>query len=253
MRLETDPRARAATVTAAQMAEVDRRTVQAYQMSLLQMMENAGRALALVARDRPFGGSVAGARIAVLAGRGGNGGGALVAARRLAGWGAQVEIFTPTPRARPLPEVARQAGTALAFGVPLREIPDDAQATRARAAREFDLVIDGLLGYGGSGTPRGAVGRLLAWAAEASTPILALDVPSGVDATTGEVAPYAIRADATVTLAAVKTGLVWSSAAAHVGALYLADIGIPAAAFEGMVEPAIVTSWFVADDVVRVA
>ncbi|MBW6457080.1 MAG: hypothetical protein K0A98_14460, partial [Trueperaceae bacterium] len=92
MILEVGTAARAA-VTAEQMAEVDRRAMQVYLISLPQMMENAGRALARVARERFFEGHAGAARVAVLAGRGGNGGGAMVAARRLAGWGARVHVL----------------------------------------------------------------------------------------------------------------------------------------------------------------
>ena len=234
------------------MVEVDRRAMHDFHVSLLQMMENAGRSLALVARERPFEGSVAGGRIAVLAGRGGNGGGALAAARRLAGWGAHVEVLAAAPRARPLPETERQARAARAIGLAVHDVADDATWVPLEHAGAFDLVIDGLLGYGGVGTPRGAIARLMAWAADASTPVLALDVPSGVDATSGEVSSLAVRADATLALAALKTGLVATAATAHVGALYLADIGVPAAAFAGMLAPSLVRAWFVADDVVRV-
>ena len=80
-------------LTEAQMREVDRLAVEGYGILLLQMMENAGRGLARLARERFLGGKAGGRRVTVLSGPGGNGGGGLVAARRLAGWGANVHVY----------------------------------------------------------------------------------------------------------------------------------------------------------------
>ena len=92
---------------------------------------------------------------------------------------------------------------------------------------EPGLVLDGLLGYGLDGAPRGREGVLVRWTAAQEAAILALDLPSGVDATTGEVQGDAVRADVTLTLALPKTGLVARAAAPWVGRLLLADIGVP--------------------------
>ena len=80
-------------LTAEQMVEVDRAMVEDYRIELIQMMENAGRDLAHLARVRFLGGDPRGMRVAVMAGTGGNGGGALVCARRLHNWGAQIRVF----------------------------------------------------------------------------------------------------------------------------------------------------------------
>ncbi len=90
-----------------------------------------------------------------------------------------------------------------------------------------DLVIDGVFGYSLRGAPHGGAEALIRWSGSAGAPILALDVPSGVDATSGDVHESTVRATATLTLALPKTGLVSSPARAHVGELYLADIGVP--------------------------
>lgn len=237
-------------VTAEQMAEVDRRAMQVYRISLPQMMENAGRALARVAREHFFEGHAGGARVAVLAGRGGNGGGAMVAARRLAGWGARVHVLAMADEAAMAAVTAEQARTLRAFGVRLTAL-GDGDRRQAPAASDFDLVIDGLLGYGGLGEPRGVVRDAIAWATDAAAAVLALDLPTGLDATTGRPAAATLRAGATVTLAAPKTGLAAPASAAYVGELYLADIGIPAEAYGGMLDVAAVGEWFVEDDVVR--
>jgi NAD(P)H-hydrate epimerase len=91
-----------------------------------------------------------------------------------------------------------------------------------------DLIVDALIGYGLRSTPRGRTAELIAWANDSELPILALDVPSGLNATTGDAHDICIRAMTTVTLALPKTGL----RTPQVGDLWLADIGIPKAAFE---------------------
>ncbi len=128
-------------VTAEQMAEVDRAMVEDYGISLLQMMENAGRNLARLARDRFFGGDPRGARVVVLAGTGGNGGGALVAARHLCNWGADVKVRLSADRVS-LSSVTRdQLGILEAMGVSFGG-PD-----ALPSGDMVDLVVDGIIGY----------------------------------------------------------------------------------------------------------
>ena len=96
-----------------------------------------------------------------------------------------------------------------------------------------DLIIDGIIGYGLEGAPRGGAARLIRWANRQNAPILSLDVPSGIDSSTGETFEPAIRAAATMTLALPKTGLATEAAQDAVGELYLADIGVPTSLYEG--------------------
>ena len=90
-----------------------------------------------------------------------------------------------------------------------------------------DLIVDALIGYGLRGDPQGPAKALISAANDHDAPILALDMPSGVDATDGGVRDPAIRATATLTLALPKHGLCASEAREFVGELYLADIGVP--------------------------
>lgn len=206
-------------VTAAQMREVDRLMVEVYGIELLQMAEHAGRHLAELTRSRFLEGDARGGRVHVLAGTGGNGAGGLVSARRLHGWGARVavtltrepESYTGVP-AREL-DILRRLGVPIDVGTMPPEAPD--------------LVIDALVGYSLEGAPRGAVAHLIEAANRGAAPILSLDVPSGLDATTGEAREPVVRAAATLTIALPKTGLFAAEAAAFVGELYLADIGVP--------------------------
>jgi NAD(P)H-hydrate epimerase len=208
-------------ITTAQMRDVDRLMMGEFRISLLQMMESAGRALARLARDRFLDGDSKGKRVLVLVGTGGNGGGGMVCARNLHNWGATVELFGVfgTHEFDPVP--AQQLDILDGLGVPLTLV------SGAQDLPEADLIIDALVGYSLSGPPRGALASLIRSAADVECPTLALDVPTGVDASTGEVYEPAVKADATMTLALPKTGLAVQGAQAYVGELWLADIGVP--------------------------
>ena len=153
----------------------------------------------------------------MLAGSGGNGGGALVAARNLRNWGADVQVFLTRPKEE-LSEVTRmQAEILERIGMQLDTRPEGSNFS-------IDLIIDGLLGYSLLGAPRGLARNLIRWANQQDCPVLSLDLPSGLDATSGKVFSTVIQADATLTLALPKVGL---KGAEQVGELYLADIGVP--------------------------
>jgi NAD(P)H-hydrate epimerase len=185
--------------------------------------------------------------VVVLAGTGGNGGGALVCARRLHNYGAAVQVYITRPDAEFTRVPGEQLDILRRMGVPA------AQAAAITAAAQPDVVIDGVIGYSLKGAPRGEAAALIRWANAADAPILALDAPSGVDTTSGVVFDPAIRATATMTLALPKAGLRASGVAAVVGELYLADISVPP---ELYAEPALglsVEFLFAASDIIRLA
>jgi NAD(P)H-hydrate epimerase len=93
--------------------------------------------------------------------------------------------------------------------------------------------VDGVIGYSLKGSPRGAAAELIRWANAQDAPVLALDIPSGIDAATGNGFDPAIRASATLTLALPKEGLRAPGAERYVGELYLADIGVPPSLYGG--------------------
>ncbi|HRA68065.1 MAG TPA: NAD(P)H-hydrate epimerase [Caldilinea sp.] len=213
------------TVSTEQMQEIDRLMVEVYTIDLLQMMENAGRSLAMLARTM-LGGEVTDRPIVVLAGRGNNGGGGLVAARHLLNWGAWVQIVCSYPPAAYQGAPARQLQILQAMGAPL------AWAEEGWELPPADLLIDAIIGYGLRGDPRGPARNLIQLANSSAAPILSLDAPSGVDSAAGRVFAPHIQAAATLTLALPKTGFRQPAAAAACGALHLADIGAPAALYE---------------------
>jgi len=203
------------------MVEVDRAMVEDFGIDLTQMMENAGRALAELARARFLDGDPKGRTVVVLAGSGGNGGGAMVAARRLDGYGARVAVYATKALDDMAGVPARQREILDRIGVPVHG------ADRIDRAGPPDLVIDGIVGYSLNGAPHGAAATLIEWANDQPAPVLALDTPSGVSAGSGVVFSPSVRADATLTLALPKSGLRVPAAQDRVGELYLADIGVP--------------------------
>lgn len=214
------------SVTADEMREVDRVAVEGVELGLLQMMENAGRTLAGVVRDRLPDGEVV-----VLAGPGGNGGGGLCAARHLHNRGGTVRVLLDRDPGEVSGAAGRQYRILAKSDVVLTAAGDSTGADLRQRLADADVLVDALLGYGLVGAPRGTVADLLTAVEAVDTPVVSLDVPSGLDATTGETPGVGVSADATLTLALPKTGLATGDDAPSlrpaVGDLLLADIGIP--------------------------
>src|SRR5215472_7083184 len=217
-RFFTDTDIEVPAVTTSQMREVDRIAIEETGPNLFQMMENAGRNLAEMTLER-LGKEWQKARIVVLAGTGGNGGGGITAARHLANHGARVELCLAVPDK--LSEVAAWQRRVFQF-----------TAGKEVEFRNLDpapvhLILDALIGYGLQSAPQGIFAELIRWANTTRAPIISLDVPSGLDSTTGATPGEFIRPSWTMTLALAKSGL----ARAEVGELILADIGIPEETF----------------------
>ena len=182
------------------------------------LMNRAAAGLAAVCGsllDR-YPGHVYGARVVVLAGSGDNGGDALYAGARLARRGAAVTAIAAAPK-------VHEGGTA-ALRAAGGRVTGNADAI-ARA----DLIIDGLLGIGGRGGLREPFAALAAAAEQArqqGATVVAVDLPSGIDADTGAVDGPAVRADVTVTFGAIKPGLLIDPGAGYAGTVELVDIGL---------------------------
>ena len=206
-------------VTAQEMREVDRVATDEFGLGVLQMMENAGRSLAVHALEMLREG---GGQVAVLAGSGGNGGGGLSCARHLRNHGVSVDVVLDRPPSRLASPAAEQFRVLAESGAkPVHE--EDVPGVAGSAS----VIVDALIGYGLVGAPRGRVAGLIEIANQSGGRILSLDVPSGVNATTGDILGEAIRPERTLTLALPKTGLACVS-----GELYVADIGIPVEVYE---------------------
>jgi hydroxyethylthiazole kinase-like uncharacterized protein yjeF len=179
----------------------------------------AGLASACTALLGRHPGYVYGARILVLTGTGDNGGDALYAGALLARRGAVVTAIMAGPK-------AHEGGTAELLGAGGHCVNGDAGAVRGDLFDRADLIIDGLLGIGGRPGLREPFAGLARQAGRATATVVAVDLPSGIDADTGAVQGLAVRADVTVTFGAIKPGLLIDPGARYAGALDLVDIGL---------------------------
>ena len=198
-------------------------------VSVLQLMEIAGFQVARCAwqmLERHA------AMVTVVAGRGNNGGDALVAARHLATWGCTVTALLLTPVEQLEGLQVTHAQSAAANGVALRGTSDAVAVARALASSE--LVLDGILGTGLRSAPREPAASVIRELNAHSIRVLAIDIPSGMDATNGEVFDPCVRATRTCTLTAMKAGLWPPITAETTGELWVADIGMPRAAWEAI-------------------
>ena len=200
------------------MREVDRIAVEDFQLGVLQMMENAGRNLASHIIDIFDG---AAGMITILAGSGGNGAGGICCARHLHNRDRQVRLLlTKDPEELEGPAAAQYRILSAASMSATRL--DDSE----RLISSADIVVDALIGYSLKGAPRGNTAMLIEACNQKARHVVALDIPSGINATTGESPGISIRADKTVTLALPKHGLDPAKYD-----LYLTEIGIPAEVF----------------------
>lgn len=258
------PRDYSLLVTSEQMRVLDRQAIERYGVDSLLLMENAGRALAeqiMLLSDLERWGK----RWTVLAGKGSNGGDGLVAARHLhaAGWTVRV-IYSEDPESLQ-GDTALHHETIKLLGIPYRYMKgaeldnghgslaegaavDAAQAEGAAqvaGVREVERMneascegeawlrelpdgwIDAMLGTGSHGQPRGAIAAMIRAAVDSGRPIVAADIPSGVDADNGQVHEPYIRAVCTVTFGARKRGLTQDPAHSAAGHIHVAPLGAP--------------------------
>ena len=201
-------------LTEDQMREVDRIAMEDFGLGVLQMMENAGRNLALHTIENvehPKG------EIVILAGTGGNGGGGISCARHLRNRSYRVRLLLTKD-----PSELRGSAAAQYQIVEKSGLTATSAAEAEKRIQQAALVIDALIGYSLKGAPRGITRDLIEMANEFSNWTLSLDIPSGFDSTSGKTPGVAIQPHRTLTLALPKTGLRQVP-----GELYVADIGIP--------------------------
>ena len=212
--------------SAAQMREMDRQTIEDGHVPSLVLMENAAlRVVEEIARRYA---PLKGKRIDVVCGKGNNGGDGLAIARHLsARFGADVTIWLfAHPRALS-GDAAANWKMAEAFELRLRWEIINPDVEGSPSSIEGDLIIDALFGTGLKAGVEGAAAGIIDAINRANGPVVSVDVPSGLNADTGQVEGACVRADLTVTFALPKYGLLVYPGADYVGALVVADIGMP--------------------------
>jgi hydroxyethylthiazole kinase-like uncharacterized protein yjeF len=209
----TLPRWMEPLLDAEQMRETDRWAIETRGIPALELMERAGEGLARVVAERAPAG-----RIAIVCGKGNNGGDGLVAARLLRQAGREVEVLVVWPTEWLRDDAAEQLGRLPG------PAPEPFDAERLGRAH---VIVDAVLGTGFEGAPREPVDAVIEAMDAAKAPVVAADVPSGVNASTGEVEGVAVHAVATATFHRGKPGLWVHPGKAHAGVVHTIDIGIP--------------------------
>jgi len=214
-------------VTSDEMRSLEQAAIQAYGIPSLLLMENAGLAVFHCAREI-FHGRQEGKRVLILAGKGNNGGDGLVAARHLSNNGAEVKIFLLGKPEELQGDAQVNWQIVKAMGIPCQLIQTERDLNLLRVGLMVaELVVDAIFGTGFKGAVQGLTARLMTLVNEAQKPVLAVDLPSGVEANSGAVRGVCLKADQTVTLGLPKFGLLLEPAARFVGQLTVADISLP--------------------------
>lgn len=207
-------------VTSEEMRRIDRYAIDHIGMPAMVLMENAGRAVSeeviSFLEGRP-------GRIAILTGKGNNGGDGIVAGRHLSEAGYQVHLIYAESPDRFQGEAALQSQIAHKWG-----LPHYIYSEQERINWElYDAVVDALLGTGSRGAPRGVYAKLIEEVNRSGRPVISIDIPSGLDADTGQIHTPCIRADRTVALAFTKRGLEQYPGVRQAGTVIVRSIGIP--------------------------
>ena len=223
-------------VGAAEMRALDFDATARFGIPAADLMENAGRAVAAetLAFLKARGVEPASARVVAVCGRGANGGDGLVAARHLKLAGASVRAFLcPPKKDGEYPELVRvNREAALKAGVEVRQTGPESGLAEALAA--CDAALDALLGTGSVGKPAGAVHHAVQELVRAKKPVIAVDLPTGLDPDTGRRGGACVVADLTLTLGLPKRGLLAEHAKPFVGALKVLDVGYPPELISGL-------------------
>jgi hydroxyethylthiazole kinase-like uncharacterized protein yjeF len=220
-------------VTAEQMQDLDRKTIKTYGIPGIVLMENAGRGAAeqvlrYFSQIRAGGDPLLKGHVAILAGPGNNGGDGFVIARHLKNWGVQTTIYllASTKDVKGDALINLQAWLTMEGG--LVEVTSTTHFLSIKQElSQTNLIVDAILGTGLHSAVTGLIKEVIAFINEQQRPVMAVDIPSGIDATSGKVLGDAVRATLTATFGLAKIGQVVEPGASYVGKLEVIDISIP--------------------------
>ena len=205
---------------------VDRWAIETLGVPGVILMENAGRQVADVVAEVL--GGCDGRAVAIVAGAGNNGGDGFVAARHLSLRGAKAVTFLVAPEQKVAGDARINLDAACGLGLEVRCLTGDQMGGLSQALEAFDVVIDAVGGTGISGALRGPAAAAVEQINAAGRPVVAVDIPTGLDCDTGAAEGPVVRATTTVTFVARKLGFDAPETTAHTGRVRVADIGIPA-------------------------
>jgi len=213
-------------VTASEMQAMDRRTIETFGLPGRLLMENAGRGATQVLL-RTFAGLID-KKVAVIAGRGNNGGDGFVIARCLFQKGIPVRVYLLAERKMVRGDAAANLDLLKPLGIPVDEIPDGNAFKRFKTAmRHQDIWVDAILGTGLKSDVSGYFREIIDFINAQERPVFSVDIPSGLDSDTGTPRGACIRAHTTATFGFAKIGHFVLPGAIYTGKLEIVDIGIP--------------------------
>jgi NAD(P)H-hydrate epimerase len=210
--------------TSEQIKNIDRRAIREFGIPGAVLMENA--AAAILAEMERFLDGLSGVKVGIVCGKGNNGGDGLALARRLRIRGVPVRVALLAPYSAVSGEA--KVNLAVLRKMDVEVVPNAASRSLADILEWSDVLVDAMLGVGLSAPLKGAYAQAAMMLNISGRPVVAVDIPTGINADTGAVMGTAVRADLTVTMALPKRGLVLHPGASYAGQVRVADIGIPA-------------------------
>lgn len=212
--------------TIAEIKAIEKQAVEKYGIPSIVLMENAGSETA-----RQMGlimGTLQHKKIAILAGKGNNGGDGYVIARHLYNQGAKVRVFVVGDKGQVSGDALTNLEIIINMGIDVVEVLHDGDWDKVKIAMNFtECLVDALVGTGFTGKLTGNMAQVVESINKANKMVIAVDVPSGVNADTGQIDGIAVKADHTITFSLPKQGLLLYPGASYAGDVSVADIGIP--------------------------
>ncbi|MBW1849168.1 MAG: NAD(P)H-hydrate epimerase, partial [Deltaproteobacteria bacterium] len=213
-------------VTASEMREMDQQTIESFGLPGRILMENAGLGATRFFKNQFK--NLAQKKIAVLAGRGNNGGDGFVIGRYLSQMGAKVTVYLLANASTVKGDAKENLKLLAPLNIPVVEIPDNnCFENHNTAMRHHDIYIDAIFGTGLKSEVQGIFKTVIEWLNNSGKPVFSVDIPSGLDADTGQPNGICVKAHTTATFAYPKIGHFLFPGATYTGNLEIIDIGIP--------------------------
>jgi len=205
-------------VSVKEMQGLDRRAIEEMGIPSVVLMENAGRAVSEIAMEKLKG--IKDKSVAIFCGAGNNGGDGFVAARHLFNKGVKVKVFLIGRKSNLKNDPEINARILEDLGVKIQEISKPVNL-------DSGLIIDAIFGIGLKGEVKEPVRSIIIDINKKSLPVISVDVPSGLDADTGQILGFCVKAGVTITMQFPKNGFYKNKGPEHTGEIITADIGIP--------------------------